>query len=180
MQKRFQNVDVPEEILLKYHIDLRGIRPGKPKNREEVVFDDGSFIDEWGITYVPSAEGAYYDIARFPLAEVGIGEIEQNLKFDTDDPGFTEGIREKAAHLFYHTNFALVGNMTSAQIFERCWYLRGFEKFLMDLSIDKHYTHTLLRILTDIQKKRVKNYLSEVGEYLHIFKVLCITLRFHI
>jgi uroporphyrinogen decarboxylase len=171
MQKRFQNVDIPEEILRKYRIDLRGIRPGKPKHREEVVFDDGSFVDEWGITYMPSAGGAYYDIVGFPLAEVGIGEIERHLKLDPCDPGYTEGIREKAEHLFHHTDFALVGNMTSAQIFERCWYLRGFEKFLMDLSTEKQYAHKLLRILTDFQEERVKNFLSEVGEYLHIFKI---------
>ena len=86
IQKRFQNVDVPEEILLKYRIDLRGIRPGKPKNRDEVVFDGGSFVDEWGITYGPSAGGAYYDIVRFPLAETEIYEIEQYLNLDTDNP----------------------------------------------------------------------------------------------
>jgi uroporphyrinogen decarboxylase len=29
----------------------------------------------------------------------------------------------------------------------------------------------MLRILTDIQKERVKNFLAEVGEYIQIFKV---------
>jgi uroporphyrinogen decarboxylase len=171
MQKRFQNVDVPEELLLKFHVDFRGIRPGKPKNREEVVLDDGGFIDEWGITYAPSGGGAYYDIVRSPLADIEIGEIEKFLNLDTNDPGYTEGIREKAEQLYHHTNFAIVGNMTSAQIFERCWYLRGFERFLMDLSLDKRYAHRLLRIITDIQKERVKNFLSEVGEFIQIFKV---------
>lgn len=171
MQKRFQNVDVPEELLLKFHIDLRGIRPGKPKNREEVVLEDGGFIDEWGITYTPSCGGAYYDIVRSPLAEVEIGEIEHTLHLEIDDPGYTEGIREKAEQLYHHTDFAIVGNMTSAQIFERCWYLRGFERFLMDLSVDKRFAHKLLRVITDIQKERVKNFLIEVGEFLQIFKV---------
>ncbi len=171
MQKRFQNVDVPEELLLKFHIDLRGIRPGKPKNREEVVLEDGGFIDEWGITYAPSCGGAYYDIVRSPLAEVEIGEIEHTLRLDIDDPGYTEGIREKAEQLYHHTDFAIVGNMTSAQIFERCWYLRGFERFLMDLSVDKRFAHKLLRVITNIQKERVKNFLIEVGEFLQIFKV---------
>lgn len=171
MAKRFQNVDVPEELLIRYHIDLRGIRPGKPRNRQEVVMEDGSFIDEWGITYTPSAGGAYYDIVRCPLADVEIGELENHLKLDADDPGYTDGIRERAEYLYHHTNYAIVGNMTSAQLFERCWYLRGFERFLMDLSIDKQYAHKLLRTLTDIQKRRVKNFLSEVGEYLQIYKV---------
>jgi uroporphyrinogen decarboxylase len=171
MQKRFQNVDVPEELLLKFGIDLRGIRPGKARNRHDIVFSDGRFIDEWGITYAPSAGGAYYDIVGCPLAEVEIDEIESHLQIDADDPGYTDGIRKRAEYLYHHTNYALVGNMTSAQIFERSWYLRGFERFLMDLSIDRQYAHKLLRILTDIQKERVKNFLAEVGGYLQIFKV---------
>ena len=141
MEKRFQNVDVPEELLINYHIDLRGIRPGKPRFRQEVVLEDGSFIDEWGITYTPSAGGAYYDIVRCPLAGVEIGELENCLKLDTDDPGYTDGIREQAEYLYHNTDYALVGNMTFAQIFERCWYLRGFERFLMDLSVEKQYAH---------------------------------------
>ncbi len=171
MQKRFQNVDVPEDLLLKYSIDLRGIRPGKHKRRKEIVRDDGSFIDEWEITYAPSACGAYYDIIQCPLADVGAGEIESSLRIDTDDPGYTEGIREKAEQMLHHTDFAIVGNMTSGQIFERCWYLRGFERFLIDCSEDKQYAHKLLRIITDIQKERVKKFLSEVGEQIQIFKV---------
>ena len=171
MQKRFQNVELPEELLLKYRVDLRGIRPGKPRRGEEEVLDDGSFIDEWGITYAPSAGGTYYDIVKFPLADVEIGEIESSLRIDTDDPGYTEGLREKAERLLHQTNFSIVGNMTSGQIFERCWYLRGFERFLIDLCADKQYAHKLLRIITDIQKERVKNFLSEVGEHIQIVKV---------
>jgi uroporphyrinogen decarboxylase len=171
MQKRFQNVDVPEEILQAFQVDLRGIRPGKPRNRDEILLEDGGFIDEWGITYAPSCGGAYYDIVRSPLAEVEISQVEDRLVFDPHDPGYTDGIREKAHSLFHETDFAIVGNMTSAQIFERCWYLRGFERFLMDLSQDKRYAHTLLRLVTDIQKERVKNFLAETGEFLQIFKV---------
>lgn len=180
MQKRFQNVDVPEELLLRFDIDLRGIRPGKPKNFEEIVLEDGGFVDEWGIAYTPTGGGAYYDIVKSPLLEVEYSEIDNYLNLDTGDPGYTDGIKARAEQLYHQTGFALVGNMTSAQIFERCWYLRGFEKFLMDLHQNKQYAHKLLRLVTDIQKERVKHFLAEVGDFIQIFKVsddLCGQLR---
>jgi uroporphyrinogen decarboxylase len=108
---------------------------------------------------------------EFPLSDVAIDEIEDHLPIDPADPGYTEGIRKKVEQLYHETDFALVGNMTSAQIFERSWYLRGFERFLIDLSVNKQYAHKMLRILTDIQKERVKNFLAEVGKYIQIFKV---------
>jgi uroporphyrinogen decarboxylase len=171
MLKRFQNVDPPEDLLQRYRVDLRGVRPGKAKKRGEEASESGEYVDEWGIRYAPSGGGAYYDIVEFPLADVPIDEIEDHLPVDPADPGYTEGIREKAKQLYRETDFALVGNMTSAQIFERSWYLRGFERFLIDLSVNKQYAHKMLRILTDIQKERVKNFLTEVGEYIQIFKV---------
>jgi uroporphyrinogen decarboxylase len=171
MLKRFQNVDPPEDLLQRYRVDLRGVRPGKAKKRGEEASESGEYVDEWGIRYAPSGGGAYYDIVEFPLADVPIDEIEDHLPVDPADPGYTEGIREKAKQLYRETDFALVGNMTSAQIFERSWYLRGFERFLIDLSVNKQYAHKMLRILTDIQKERVKNFLAEVGEYIQIFKV---------
>jgi len=171
MLKRFQNVDPPEDLLKRYHIDLRGIRPGKARMRREETFASGQYVDEWGIRYAPSGGGAYYDIVEFPLSDVAIDEIEDHLPIDPADPGYTEGIRKKVEQLYHETDFALVGNMTSAQIFERSWYLRGFERFLIDLSVNKQYAHKMLRILTDIQKERVKNFLAEVGEYIQIFKV---------
>jgi uroporphyrinogen decarboxylase len=171
IQKRFQNVDVPEALLLTFSIDLRGVRPGKPERKKDVILENGCFIDEWGILYAPSAGGAYYDIVGFPLIDVEIGEINKRLELDTEDPGYTTGVRDRTARLYHNTDFAIVGNMTSAQIFERCWYLRGFEQFLMDLHSNKKYAHALLRIVTDIQKERVKNFLTETGEYLQIFKV---------
>jgi uroporphyrinogen decarboxylase len=171
MLKRFQNVDPPEDLLQRYRVDLRGIRPGKARKRKEEKAAESDYVDEWGIRYAPSGGGAYYDIVECPLAKVEIDEIEDHLPIDPADPGYTEGIREKAKQLFSETDFALVGNMTSAQIFERSWYLRGFERFLIDLSVNKQYAHKMLRILTDIQKERVKNFLTEVGEYIQIFKI---------
>jgi len=171
MAKHFQSVNTPEEILIRFNIDVRSITPGKPKNREKITFSDGSYLDDWGIKYSPSGKGLYYDISEYPLRSYDESEIDNFNWLDPDDEGWTEGIKEKTESYFFNTEYAIIGNMTSAQIFERCWNLRGFENFLMDLFINKSFAHKLLDKVTDIQIQRIKNFLKITGKYLNIFKI---------
>ena len=171
MAKHFQSVDVPEDILLRYKIDFRSVNPGKPKKKREVFFDDGSYLDDWGIKYSPSGKGLYFDITEYPLINFEEGNIDNFDWLDPDDEGWTTGLKEKTENYYFNTDFAIIGNMTSAQIFERCWNLRGFETFLMDLYINKNFAHKLLDKVTNIQIQRVKNFLEICGKYLNIFKI---------
>ena len=171
MAKHFQSVDVPENILLRYKIDFRSVNPGKPKNKKEVSFPDGSYLDSWGIKYSPSGKGLYFDISEYPLINYEEDNIDNFDWLNPDDEGWTAGLKEKVENYYFNTDFAIIGNMTSAQIFERCWNLRGFEPFLMDLHINKSFAHRLLEKVTNIQIQRVKNFLNICGKYLSIFKI---------
>lgn len=171
MAKHFQSVDVPENILLRYKVDFRSVNPGKPKNKKEASFSDGSYLDDWGIKYSPSGKGLYFDISEYPLINYEEGNIDSFDWLDPDDEGWTAGLKEKVENYYFNTGFAIIGNMTSAQIFERCWNLRGFEPFLMDLYINKSFAHKLLDKVTNIQIQRVKNFLAVCGKYLSIFKL---------
>lgn len=171
MAKHFQSVSVPEEILLRYKVDFRSVKPGKPKNKHEANFSDGSYLDDWSIKYSPSGRGLYFDISKYPLEEYEEADIDNFAWIDPDDKGWTEGLKETVENYYFNTDFAIIGNMTSAQIFERCWNLRGFEKFLSDLYINKKFAHKLLDKVTNIQIKRIKNFLEISGKYLNLFKL---------
>ena len=171
MAKHFQSVNVPEDILLRYKADFRDIKPGKPKNKHETNFSDGSYLDDWGIKYSPSGRGLYFDISKYPLEGYEEADIDNFAWIDPDDEGWTEGLKETVENCYFNTDFAIIGNMTSAQIFERCWNLRGFEEFLADLYINKKLAHKLLDKVTNIQIQRIKNFLEISGKYLNIFKL---------
>lgn len=170
MSKSFQTVNVPEAILERFQVDVRGVAPGKPDKIGESTLGDGRWVDEWGITYAPAAGGMYHDIVAFPLQHAGREELNSFSWPDPTDPGRTRGLGEKARKLYENTDYALVGNMKGSQIFERSWYLRGFEQYLMDLHINQNFAHRLMRKITDIQKERTRRFLLEVGPYLHVFK----------
>lgn len=169
--KRFQTVDVPEDILVIFNVDFRSIKIGKPVVNKIINLPDGGFINEWGVEYMPSAQGLYHDISRFPLCEYEYENLESYNWPDPNDPGWAEGLKEKAEYLYSKTNYSLIGNFTSSSIFELCWSLRGFEKFLMDLVINQKFANKLLRIVTNIQKERIKNYLAEIGHFIDIIKI---------
>ena len=171
MAKHFQTVDAPENILARYNVDFRSVKPGKPKNKKAVNFPDGGYLDDWGIKYSPSGKGLYYDISEYPLKNYEEADIENFDWLDPDDEGWTEGLKESVENYYFKTDFAIIGNMTSAQIFERCWNLRGFEAFLTDLCINKKFAHKLLDKVTEIQIQRIKNFLGICGKYLSIFKL---------
>lgn len=171
MAKHFQSVDVPENILQRLNIDFRSVKPGKPNKKKETKFSDGSYLDSWGIKYSPSGKGLYYDISEFPLIDYEADEIDNYDWLDPDDKGWTEGLKEKIEDYYFNTDYAIIGNMTSAQIFERCWNLRGFEAFLIDLHTNKTFAHKLLDKITNIQIRRIKNFLDICGKYLNIFKI---------
>jgi uroporphyrinogen decarboxylase len=171
LSRAFQTVEVPESILERFGVDLRSVKPGKPRACDEHTFPDGSYSDCWGVTFAPALGGAYYDISVNPLRNAGYGDLDAYRPFDPADEGISDGAEEKARRVVERTEFALVGNLTESQIFERAWQLRGFDQFLMDLHLDKRFAHKLLRLVTDFQIRRIEPFLKKVGRYLSIVKI---------
>ncbi|MFW6181424.1 MAG: uroporphyrinogen decarboxylase family protein, partial [Spirochaetota bacterium] len=170
MSRSFQTVNVPEAVLQRFQVDFRGLAPGKPERSGTRGLEGGRWMDEWGITYAPASGGMYHDIVASPLQHADADELESFTWPDPSDPGRTRGLKQRARSMYRGTDYAIVGNMTGSQIFERSWYLRGFETYLMDLHSDQGFAHRLMRRVTDIQKERARRFLLEVGPYIQVFK----------
>lgn len=67
--------------------------------------------------------------------------------------------------------FIVVVSGISGVIFEMVWYMRGFQRFYMDLIENPEIVDFLLDVTMNFWLDFEKLYLSEVGEYLD---VLCI------
>lgn len=110
--------------------------------------DVEEYTCEWGITWrwVEFSGGKYTDIVGRPLAD------ESNLdSFNCPDPTESwryDSIRElKRIHGGTH---AIVGGMPCT-LFEAAWYLRGYDRFMIDLVMNKDFAHALLDKLYDFQ-----------------------------
>ncbi|MBP9015493.1 MAG: hypothetical protein KBH15_03205 [Candidatus Atribacteria bacterium] len=169
MMENFQIVFIDEEVLKVLEIDTRGIHP-QPVFFKKVV-DERTYFNEFGIKYHMPEGGLYYDMIEHPLAGKNIEELRD---YEWPDPAKTmnlSGVREKAKNLKESNEYLLVGDMIDTGIFEPCWYLRGFENFLVDLLIDVDFVTTLLEGMYNYQLKKYSLFLQEVGEFLDVIFV---------
>lgn len=166
MMENFQIVFIDEEVLQILEIDTRGVHP-QPVFFKNIV-DDRTYFNEFGIKYHMPEEGLYYDMVEHPLAGKSIEELKD---YEWPDPARTmdlSGVRERAKNLKEGNQYLLVGDMIDTGIFEPCWYLRGFENFLVDLLTDQDFVTTLLEGMYNYQLKRYSLFLQEAGEFLDV------------
>lgn len=151
---RVQQLDHVEEDLLRlFEVDTRGLWPVTTRNGAVEETDDGthlSHVDEWGLTYRISREGAdWYDLAASPLAggELTRARIDAHQWPRGDDPRLFAPLRKKAL-AFREAGYAVVLKSLSAGLFEMAQRLRGMEEFLMDLAASPaEAAHLLDRVL---------------------------------
>jgi len=167
----FQLVWVEEAILREFQIDLRPVMGKGPSRSRGGFGPDGTFVDEWGVTFRRPPGGLYYDIISSPLREATLKDLEFYPFPDPLDPGRLAGVEEDAKTLHENTDYAVVGSAGGpTNIFELSWYLRGLDQFLIDLVADKPFAHALLRRVTDLQKAKYGEFLKKTGRYLDIVR----------
>ena len=178
MSERWQTAYIDEEILQRYHIDTRHIRPPSRVNDNlrkkgiEPKGPDNTFLDEWGVTR--QVVGDYANIIKHPLQHVvSIEELDQfdwPVSPEADYP--VEGLREQAKALADKGEYALIGCMGNAcNVFEASWYMRGLSEFFIDLAANQDLAHEIMRRVVDIRKRNMKYFLEAVGDYIDIFQM---------
>ena len=172
MAKHFQSVTIPKYILNKFNIDIRSVKPDRPTISKYIKeFDDGSYIDRWGVKYKPAPNGQYFDIVEHPLQNAAGSEIKTYFPFNPKHEGLKKETEDYLTIQFNKNEFAIFANITEAQIFERSWYLRGMNDFLMDMAINKTVAYKILEKVTEIQIERITTFLRQYGNYLDVIKV---------
>ena len=139
--QRTRGIDL--QSWLSTFIDIRGVAPryiGPPLPPGE---------DIWGVRRMPVSygSGAYDEIVSYPLAEAqSVADLAKHRWpriewFDT--PSLLDSIAAAQAdgeHCLMISN----GN-----IFESAWYMRGFERLLLDFAINPDLAHAILERVAD-------------------------------
>lgn len=166
------HVDPPEEVLERFGIDTRYIRIKPPKNFKVQIEPDNSYLDEWGTRWKKPESSLYWDPVDHPLKDATIEDLETYNWPDPHDPGRTEGLWEEAKRLREKTDYAIVADTPLLGIFESASVcLRGIERFMMDLILDKPFAKALLDRVADIHIEFFRHYLDAVGEYIDVIVV---------
>jgi uroporphyrinogen decarboxylase len=166
------HVDPAEEVLDRFGIDTRYVRLKAPKNFKIHMDPDNSYVDEWGTRWKKPESSLYYDPADWPLKDATIEDLETYSWPDPHDPGRTEGLREEVKWLRENTDYAIIADIVVLGIFESASVcLRGIERLMMDLILDKAFARALFDKLADLHIEFLRHYLDAVGEYIDVIMV---------
>lgn len=166
--KPLQTVRIPEEVLEVFEIDTRYLNPRSRECTAIKEVSDGRYVDEWGVERKLSVNGYYYDIVDCPFKKGTIEEIKSYDWPDPNDPHLFKGLKKEAEDLYKNSSYAIIGDPLTPALFEPAWYLRGFDKFLIDLLANRDFAEALLDSLLDYQLAFFNNFLNEVGGFIQV------------
>ena len=164
-----QQLVLPHESILKrFDVDTRPLKLGDYVGGKARQLSAHTMIDNWGTTWNKEATGHYMAVAGgFFETEADSGLIESYDWLDPDNPGFYQGLKERAEALHNNTNYAVILDM-GIGIVTRAQFVRGFMDFLMDMTNTPEFAVALLNRLGDIWVKIARNALKQVGHLVDV------------
>ncbi|MFH2002681.1 MAG: uroporphyrinogen decarboxylase family protein [Planctomycetota bacterium] len=116
------------------------------------------YIDAWGIRwrYKKNAFGSFTEIIEHPLAGDKNKLAMYRIPDPKEDSQYEDFMDLKAR---YGQEKWMVGS-SQISIFEACWYLRGFESFLLDMALDPDFCHALMDRVMEFPRKAARRYVD--------------------
>lgn len=140
-----------EAVLQRFHVDTRYVTAGAPdgfKGGIEQNTRDGrlwhDLRDEFGVVWsMPDDHPLYMDITHHPLANAAIGDLKSYPFPAGNDLSRFRGLRERVQRLRDETSYAICTGIGGV-VYEYCWYMRGLERWLMDMLVEPEFCAALL------------------------------------
>ncbi|MFP3852731.1 MAG: uroporphyrinogen decarboxylase family protein [Anaerolineales bacterium] len=161
-----------DRVLERLGVDTRYVWPGEmPSSPQQETDDPDVFLDGFGQAWRRALP--YYYTMEGILAEADSGAMDKLVQWpDPNDPRWTNGAAERAAHLRQHTDaFVIARQMTSHGPFQTACDLRGTERFLMDLVEDPDYARRLVDKVTEIIDGLNRAMLEACGENIDMIEL---------
>jgi uroporphyrinogen decarboxylase len=174
-----QQLAIPSErILERFHIDVRYVHAGAPRNfpcgisrnhRRGRLWHD--LADEFGVVWsMPDDQGLYMDISYHPLAAATLEDIERYPFPKGGDPTRFEGLRGRALDIRNNTSYALSSGICGVT-YELCWYMRGMEQWFLDIVQNPAVCEALLDRTSQFWVDWMTGFLGEVGDLLDVIMI---------
>lgn len=174
-----QQLAIPSERILELvHADFRyvtahgpdGFAGGIEQNRRDgkLWYD---LRDEFGVVWsMPADQMLYMDITHHPLADATIADLDRYPWPDGKDPTRFSGVRAQALALRENTAYALSSGI-SGVTYEICWYMRGLERWFMDMLDQPAFCEALIDHTCQYWVDWIPGFLAEVGDLLDVIMI---------
>jgi uroporphyrinogen decarboxylase len=167
-----------EAVLERLRVDTRYIHAGAASDfRGEIVVAerDGQrwhdLTDEFGVRWsMPDQSPLYMDITLHPLADATMATLDEYPFPRGDDPGRFQGLRERALAIRRETPYALISGI-SGVVYEICWYMRGLERWFIDMMEQPEFCEALLDRTLKFWMDWFAAFLPEVGDLVDVIMI---------
>jgi len=163
----FTIVNPDERILQKFNCDFRRVGLKKMKKLKLENQPDRMLRSEWGIPL--KKIGDYNEMVDHPLCNItDVKEVDEYPWWPDPKSYSTEGLKDKAEEL-ESAGWAVVADApTCGGVFDVAWWLRGFEKFMMDLYERPKIACAIMDKILEVQINLYDKLLSAVGDHIQI------------
>jgi uroporphyrinogen decarboxylase len=110
------------------------------------------------------------DITHHPLADATIADLSTYPFPRGNDAGRFAGLRERALRIRHETPYALISGI-SGVIYEICWYMRGLERWFMDMIEQPTFCEALIDRTFQFWMDWFDGFLAEVGDLVDVIMV---------
>ncbi len=167
-----------EAVLERLHVDTRYLVAGAPESfaggieqntREGRLWHD--LRDEFGVVWsMPDDQPFFMDISHHPLANATIGDLDSYPFPRGNDPTRFRGLRDKAQHMRDETPYATCTGIGGV-VYEYCWYLRGLERWLVDMLENPAFCEALLDRMLAFWTGYYSDFMGEVGDLVDVIMI---------
>jgi len=167
-----------EAVLQRLRVDTRYIHAGAAEGFSGEIVTvrrDGKLwhdlTDEFGVRWsMPDDAPLYMDITFHPLAQATLDDLRDYPFPKGNDPGRFAGLRERALQLRRETPYAVVSGI-SGVVYEICWYMRGLERWFVDMLEQPEFCAALLDRTLQFWLDWFEAFLDEVGELVDVVMI---------
>jgi uroporphyrinogen decarboxylase len=127
--------------------------------------------DEFGVVWsMPDDQQLYMDISHHPLADATIDDIAGYPFPDGSDATRFTGVREGALQIRNETPYAISTGIGGV-VYEYCWYMRGLERWFMDMVDNPEFCEALLEKTLQFWMDYYSGFMAEVGDIVDVVMI---------
>ena len=173
-----QLVRPSEEVLGLLKVDVRYVTAKGPKDFDGAIRHNlrngelwHDLTDEFGIVWsMPDKQQLYMDISHHPLANATLEDLERYPFPNGTNPDRFEGVREEVLALQKNTPYA-VSTGIGGVVYEICWYLRGMERWFMDMMENPSFCEALLDKVLNYWLDYYTGFMKEIGDIIDVVMI---------
>ena len=167
-----------EQVLERLRVDTRYVCAHGPESFKGGIKQDRrggrlwhDLVDEFGVVWsMPDDQQLYMDISHHPLAGATIEDLADYPFPRGNDPTRFTGVREQAMAMRRETPYAICTGIGGV-VYEYCWYMRGLERWLMDLIEAPAFCATLLDRTLKFWMDFYSGFMKEVGDLVDVVMI---------